>query len=44
MGTVGIEWRWRSGRRAYKRVPRGQHVTFMVELANAGATRVRTVA
>lgn len=40
---VQVEWRWPSGRRAYKRVPRCEVVSFMLGLSERGAKKVRTL-
>lgn len=41
---VQIEWRWPSGKRAYKRVAKREALAFMLALSDRGATSVRTVA
>lgn len=41
---IQIEWRWPSGTRAHKRVPKREALAFMLALSDHGATNVRTVA
>lgn len=40
---VKVEWRWPSGRRTMKRVPRAESLSFMLSLSERGALNVRTL-